>query len=604
MSRLDDDLRSATAPLARERLPAGMADESLDHAWNRRRTTATRVVSAAAFLLVVAFAWGAGRSSLPFASESSPSEEPSACNDIEPMGARSTEYRVFFACASGSGVASAPRVMGLASVDQVLAASIRDLLDGPTAQEIEAGMTSLVSTGDVDLLTGVELEADGLAVIDFDARLGNLALDPRFLDAVEATGLQFDEVTALELRLEGRCADLFAMFGAACNHLAKPVEIAGDCPIIPPAYLPSGAGITFARQFPGRDRTLSWGGGEDTVTQEVGEPDGPPFLADGQDVVIRGYPGKARTGYAEFAWVEDGCPYRVTLPGQNEYMAQDYAMVYGPAVAQVGPTPLPSAPTGSASVEEDGIRVTLVLDRDSTAVGQRVWADVTVENTGSDVVYWGHSSTCDWPAGVQAWSAVEPPPFGRTDWPGDQGVLKNVTVWPGTSVSFGFTPAELVDLEGNFGCTTDLVLDELEPGQDKSARFAWDTIGPGGAPPPSGQYVAESVFHYMGRGTLEPDANPSVLSVTARVALDVAGPDREYLSSGEAMDRLLADPDFTEVLAANPRQRWTGADLRWKNETWVLELRLDTPTEAILATIDAITGAVSDIQVVQRPSDP
>jgi len=604
MSRLDDDLRGATAPLARERLPDGMMDESLSQSMTRERVAITLAVAAAAAALVVVLAWGAGRWSLPIGSDGSPSGEPRACDDIEPIGARSKEYRVYFPCAAGSGIAGAPRVMGLAAVNEALAASIRDLLDGPTAQELEAGMAPLTPAGSGDLLTSVELEADGLAVIAFDARLGNLDLDPRFLDAVEATGLQFDEVTALELRLDGRCADLFALFGAACDHLAKPLQIAGDCPVIPPAFLPSGAGITSGRPFPDRSTTVSWGSGNDTVTQDVGERGGPPFLEDGQDVVVRGYPGRARPGFAEFAWVEGGCPYYVTLPGQDEYAAQDYATVYGPVVAQVSATPLPSAPIGMATVEEDGIRVTLVLDRESSAFGQRVWADVTVENTGSDVVHWGHSGSCVWPAGVQVWSALEPPPIGRTDWPGDHGVLKNVTVSAASSVAFGFTPEEFSDFEGGWGCTSDLVVDELEPGQDLSARFAWDTIGLGGMPLPGGRYVAESVFYYMARGTLPPDANPSAHAVTVRVALDVAGPAMDYLGPGEAMDLLLADPDFTEVLAANPRERWTGADLRWIDERWVLELGLDAPSQAILASVNALTGAVSDIELVTRDPQP
>jgi hypothetical protein len=606
MSRFDDELRGATAPLAREQLPEGMLDESFNATTNDRRWVALLAGSAAAIGLIVVVAWGAGRLSLPVGSQSaqpSPSSAAAGCSDIEPISALSTEYRVYFPCADGAGLASAPRVMAMAPAEDALASAIRDVLNGPVEPELAAGMASLAPAGSGDLLRAVELQADGLAVLSFHPSLRELSLDPRFLDAIEATGLQFDEVTALELRLGGSCAELFAIFGAACDHLAKHVQIAGDCPVVPPAFLPSGAGITKARPFPGKPRTVSWGVGDDTVIQEVGERGGTAAFEDGREVTVRGYPGRARPGFPEFVWVEDGCPYRVTLPGQGEYAAVDYATGYGPVVAEASPTPLPSAPFGIASVEQDGIRLTLALDREATTFGERVWADVTVENIGSDVVIWGHSSTCTWPAGVWLSAAVEPPPIGRTDWPGDQGVLKNITV-SARSTDLYFTPEAFADFEENGGgCTSDLVGDEIQPVERLSDRFAWDTRGQGGMPPPGGRYVAESTFFYMGRGTVPPEARPDEHQVTIRVALDVEPPARDYLSPGLALDLLLADPEFIQQLAANPRERWTGADLSWDDERWIMELRLRDPDQAIIATVDAISGNVSGVQLVAPPSN-
>jgi hypothetical protein len=604
MSQFDEELRGATAPLAREQLPEGMLDESFNFATTDRSWLAVFAGSVAALGLIAAVAWGTGRLSLPLGSQSAqpnPSLVVGSCGDIEPIGARSTEFLVYFPCADGSGFASATRVSALAAVEDILEGAIRDLLDGPVEQEQAAGMTSVVPGGSGHVLVSAEVYADGLAILRFDPRLRELTVDPRFLDAVRATGLQFHEVTALELQLGDSCAEFFAMFAAGCNHIAKPVEIAGDCQVIPPAFLPSGAGITKARPFPGQPRTVSWGAGDDTVTQEVGERGGLARFDDGQDVTIRGYPGKARTGSPEFAWVEDGCPYHVTIPGQGEYAAVDYATVYGPIVAQASPTPDPSAPYGSASVEEDGIRMTLALDKEATAFGERVWAEVTVENIGSDAVIWGHSSTCTWPAGVWFSAAGEPAPIGRTDWPGDQGVLKNITV-SARSPDMYFTPEEFADFEGNWGCTSDLVGDEIEPGERLSERFAWDTIAQGGMPPPGGRYVAESTFGYMGRGSVSPDAHPAEHEVSVRVALDVEGPARDYLSPGEAIDLLLVDAEFVRQLAANPRERWTGADLTWHDERWLLELRLQGPDQALVATVDAVSGRVSGVELVAQAS--
>ena len=68
------------------------------------------------------------------------------------------------------------------------------------------------------------------------------------------------------------------------------------------------------------------------------------------------------------------------------------------------PTPsesLPLAETVTKTVEDQGIRLTLTLDRDRIAFGERTWADVTVENIGTDIVYWGHSGSWSMPP---AWS--------------------------------------------------------------------------------------------------------------------------------------------------------------------------------------------------------
>lgn len=602
MSRFDDELRGATGPLAREPLPEGVLDESFGGPVAMRRLS---VLAFASTVGIVAAAMWAGRLSVPVASDGSPSpgqHMAGSCPDLPAVEAFSTEYRVYFPCQDGSGLGSGPRVMALASVEETLRTALGDLLDGPTDEEAASGMAPVASGASRDLVSSVELQPDGLAVIDLDPRLRDIDLRPLFLDALEATGLQFESVTALQLEVGGSCSEFFAIFGMPCNHLAEAAEVAGDCPIVPPDGLPSGSGITIARPYPGRPDTVSWGSGDDTVTQQVGERGGAAAFTDGHDVTVRGYPGKARSASPEFAWVEDGCPYHVIVPGQGDYVAVDYATVFGPMVAQASPTPIPSAPFGSATVEEDGVIVTLVIDRAATFFGQRVWAEVTVENSGSDAVVWGHSSTCTWPAGV--WLAAGPAqlPYGRTDWPGDHGVLKNVSVLRTDAIGFGFVPEEVVDFEGNWGCTGDLVMDELAPGASLSHRFAWDTVGVGGMPAPGGIYIAESTFMYFGRGDVSPDVLHDEFEVTARVALDVEGLAVDFLSPGEAMDLLLEDPAFTRQLAAVPRERWTGSDFRWEDETWVLELRLRNPDEALVATVDAVSGEVSGIAIEARAS--
>jgi hypothetical protein len=157
-----------------------------------------------------------------------------------------------------------------------------------------------------------------------------------------------------------------------------------------------------------------------------------------------------------------------------------------------------------------------------------------------------------------------------------------------------------VDISGNWGCTSDLVADEIQPGERLTARFAWDTIGSSGMPPPGGRYLAESVFSYQGRGDVPPETDYFGKRVAVQVSLDVEGPARDYLAPGEAMDRLLSDATFIRLLADNPRTQWNGSTLRWVDDAWQLEIEQESPHGSIVATVDAVSGEVSDVGVEPR----
>ena len=269
---------------------------------------------------------------------------------------------------------------------------------------------------------------------------------------------------------------------------------------------------------------------------------------------------------------------------------------------------LPPAEPVSATVEEHGIRLTLELDRNHTAHGDRVWGLATVENIGTDTVYWGHSGTCVFPASIGAApDDVRPIPYGRDDWPGDAGVLKMVTVDPRHTEGFGFTPEGWVDFEGNFGCTTDLKITEIPPGGVLAQRAAWDTLGPFGMPPRPGAYTVQALHAFMTRGAapaFDENVPTDQYRVTVSVPYHVDGEDADYLSPGEAVDRVLADDAFRSEFDTISRERWTGSNIEWRDGAWVLELGLDHRPEYLQATIDPLTGEVSRVQFVPREDIP
>jgi len=634
MNPTDDELRVAASPLADVSLPDGMFDAAFDVDPAPGRARALAAAAVAAVLVIAAGIAVGGRIPGP-STESSPSPSASAspeptadiagaCEDIRAPSGGGDVILVYFPCAGptleqASGTRSVSFEM---PVIEQLETAVRAVLDGPSELEQSAGMVAVVLHRSSALLAEVDLsEDDGLAILDFDPALteiNNLSTTSEsaaFARSLEATVLQFDEVTAVEFQMGGSCDAFFEFFQSTCHHVAKPVEQVSDCPIVPPAELPSGAPITAPRPYPGQPM-VSWGSGEDTVTEAPGHRDGGLGIDSGTPVVVRGYPGFVRPSGdmplpqpMEIGWVEEGCPYRVfvALAGGEEAVIE-YAARFGPSMAQ--PSPPPAEPV-TTSVEEEGIRLTVTLDRDRTVFGQRVLATATIENIGTDSVFWGHSSTCVFPAQVQ----VRPDlpvrlEYGRDDWPGDDGSLKRVTLYQLASDAdpvYGFSPEEWLDREGNFGCTTDLIVSELPAGESLVQRGGWDTLDYFAMPPPPGSYTVDAAFGFMSRGA-PPSAEEGIdrFSVGLETAIVVEGPPIEYMSPGEAFDVLLADETFRDLLADVPRRMWLQSDITFIDGRFETALYFsersseDDPVEAIVATIDARSGIVLEVVREER----
>lgn len=590
------------------------------------------VVTAVAVVLIVAVSAGLGIGQvLPTSASPEPSASvettPSAvaavgCQDFPPPSDDQELVLVFFICGTELEPVSTSRQvpLGALTVDR-LSVALRALLDGPLDSERDAGLASPFPAGSSDLLAGLELTSDGLAIVDFATAISEIpnlatsATSGALLRSLRETALQFDDVTAVELRLDGSCQALFGHLQAECQHLAKPVEPISDCPVIEPAVLPSGLPVTAPRAYPG-EPMVSWGSGQDTVTQLPGVRPSGGELADGTQVDVRGQPGFVVPAGDlplpqpfEIVWDEDGCRYVVfvALAGGLE-ATLDFARRYGTGVAEPPPTPRALLPS---TVEAEGIRLTLAIDRDATSYNERVAATVTIENIGADPVFWGHSSTCVFPASITVYPEERGPlRHGRTDWPDDLGILKSITVDERLStvdLTHQFSPEGWLDFEGNMGCTSDLQISELPVGGVLVQRMEWDAFGYYGLPAEPASHSLEATFHFMSRGA-PPTGEERVdaFAVRAGLALTVEGEDVEYLHPGEAFDALLDDAGYRALLADAPRGLWIESDLDFIDERWEAVLYLSAsdaevePVRALVGTVDARTGEVLGASFAQR----
>lgn len=259
----------------------------------------------------------------------------------------------------------------------------------------------------------------------------------------------------------------------------------------------------------------------------------------------------------------------------------------------------------TASVEESGVRLTLTLDRESAVFGERVWAEVIVENVGQDAVtYRSGGADCPWPTAI----SVSPETLGtldlgRDDWPGDLGALKHALT-PEPIASFqhrAFIPEERVDSEHQ-GCFLAGLAPELPPGASLTHRAAWDTDDYLGMPPRPGPYTVELTFGFTRVGRFEPVGQSQLLRVT--LPLLVEGEDVDWVSGEEAIDALLGDEIFTDHLATHaPRDRWTSQDIAFDDDRWIVTLKVGTtaadpdPRVTLVGVVDARTGVVLDVEL-------
>lgn len=267
------------------------------------------------------------------------------------------------------------------------------------------------------------------------------------------------------------------------------------------------------------------------------------------------------------------------------------------------------------STEDLGIRLTAALDRGRTTFGERVWADVTVDNLGPDSVWWLYHGECRWLVEVTVRPDVATPiDAGRDDWPGDFGIFKDGLIADEQPPSLipdrrrAFISEERVE-SGSLSCFAVLGMAELAEGDSATHRAAWDTDDFKGMPPAPGRYTVEVTFGFW-RGT-EPDLPPNAepQTVALQIPLVVGGPDEDWISPGLAIDALLVDARLLAVLEEHPRELWRGGEIAFEDGTWIATYWFangeadEEPSARLVGVVDARTGQVDDVRLENAPPD-
>ncbi len=124
------------------------------------------------------------------------------------------------------------RRVGPVNSTAVLRAALTELLKGPSAAELSAGLHTLVPAG--TKLRGVKL-TKGIATIDLDSRFasggGMLSMTNRLAQVV-FTATQFPTVKGVNLKLDGKAVTVFGGEGIILDHPQTRADYEGATPAI------------------------------------------------------------------------------------------------------------------------------------------------------------------------------------------------------------------------------------------------------------------------------------------------------------------------------------------------------------------------------------
>lgn len=205
----------------------------------------------------------------------------------------------------------------------------------------------------------------------------------------------------------------------------------------------------------------------------------------------------------------------------------------------------------SWTVEKNGVRVTVELERNPMPGGELTWATATVTNVGADDVAWLHDGCA---VAVYIWGPME----GASWRPGQTQVgvaanyksaaLRQLGVEDG-AVVIRFTPERFVNKKGSYGCSDIGITETLEPGKSIVERARWDGVaGQLLGAPPTGFVELTGSFRYFWRAAMgePPDVTTALIDVPVPALIDSQVP--PIIHPAEAIDAALLDARLVDVL--------------------------------------------------------
>jgi hypothetical protein len=277
-----------------------------------------------------------------------------------------------------------------------------------------------------------------------------------------------------------------------------------------------------------------------------------------------------------------------------------------PTAAATEAPPVDGAPV-SRSTQDQGVVLTLQLSSDRVRAGDPVQLIASVTNDGPGIVFW-QGGGCDLLEDV----ALEGPPVQVVQ-PGDPpagddpDAVAGLVRWAALSMSgsstMPFVPPNLAP-DQLFGCTSDLKINELKPGETARVAAVWHGLIGDGTPAPAGLYHVKLTFPFLARqaaGPFKGDAVADQHPIALDAGFEVVGEPWSGITSAQAVDRALADARVkTWIADALPRTRVGGARIRLTEERrWRIEIDRMTPdgmdNEVATIEVDPTTGEVTPV---------
>jgi hypothetical protein len=258
-----------------------------------------------------------------------------------------------------------------------------------------------------------------------------------------------------------------------------------------------------------------------------------------------------------------------------------------------------------ASVERDGVRITVELGLNPIQLGQQNIITTTIKNTGSDTVHWAGGCAGDvWAYAEltgthwrESTTTIDPLLRGHSDWLQAEAYLDR-------PITLKYVPGRLIgQAEDHCPYGPD---GSLKPGQSRTGELLWDgqamfRLGP----PPSSPAVVTATFDHWYRDSnvaAGTHRKPIVVNLDSWV---IGGPDPAFLSPKQAIDAALADPVFGAWALNQPfNDRRTGVvEYDPALDVWIVGLihEKDYPEPSFLhaALVDPLTGKVIAIREIK-----